>query len=148
MSVLFGRLVRRRVARGADRRRGACEVRRWTVLGGLWATLAAVGWTLGLSEPVEGRYEPIPLLLVGVAWVGAVGTSLAIRSRYKRSMAARQADVQATAGDGGHQGLWPWLSLLPFRARRVGADRGRGAPRCSSLERSGLAVGDALALAG
>ena len=91
-----------------------CEVRRWTVLGVLWATLAAVGWVLGLSEPVEGRYEPVPLLLVCAAWVGGAGTSLAIRSSYKRRIAARQADLQGAAGDGVHQGLWPWLSLLPF----------------------------------
>jgi membrane protease YdiL (CAAX protease family) len=91
-----------------------CEVRRWTVLGVLWATLASVGWVLGLSEPVEGHYEPIPLLLVCVAWLGGVVTSLAIRPSYKRRMATRQADVQTTAGDGDHRGLWPWLSLLPF----------------------------------
>jgi membrane protease YdiL (CAAX protease family) len=90
------------------------EVRRWTALGVFWATLAALGWVLGLSEPVEGRYEPVPLLLVCVAWMGGVGTSLAIRSSYMRRMAARHADVQGMAGDGTHWDVWPWLSLLPF----------------------------------
>jgi len=89
-----------------------CEVRRWTAWGILWSTLALAGWIVGLSEPTEGAYEPVSLLLVIVAWVGGLGTTLAIRSSYKRRLVSRSAEAPARIE--GPRARWPWLSLLPL----------------------------------
>lgn len=89
-----------------------CEVRRWTALGILWSTLALAGWIVGLTEPTEGAYEPVTLLLVIVAWIGGLGTSLAIRSSYRRRLASRSTKTPAQSEH--RRARWPWLSLLPL----------------------------------
>jgi membrane protease YdiL (CAAX protease family) len=78
----------------------------------LWSTLALAGWIVGLTEPTEGAYEPASLLLVIVAWVGGLATTLAIRSSYRRRVASRSAEAPARIE--GRRARWPWLSLLPL----------------------------------
>jgi hypothetical protein len=60
-------------------------VTRWTALGVFWSTLAVAGWVIDATGPTGGASEAVfSLLLMVVAWVGAIVTSFAIRSRYDR----------------------------------------------------------------
>jgi membrane protease YdiL (CAAX protease family) len=64
-------------------------VRRWTVLGVFWSTLAVAGWVVAAVAAPESHTEGIGAVLIVAAWVGGVVTSFVIRPEYERRVDTR-----------------------------------------------------------
>ena len=103
------RLLLGRLRRGARVGPGCCEA----LLGGLWGVIG-LGWALGL---LPGRLVP---LLLGLAWLGvAAGTVDVLHRRLPDALTLPAMPA----------GL---LLVVPARAGRGGARRGRGAVALSA----------------
>lgn len=122
--------------------------RTWIALGVVWSAITVAGWTLASATDGSGASG----LLIILGWTGAVATSFAIRSEYKRCMASpldqamRQAEDRIEDQDRARE----IVRDKPLVAKQLGIGRPdvAGAQDCGLVDLNNASAGAIEALPG